>query len=103
MKKEKSDEIIGREVRIKSCEAAEHGDNSGCVCDLIGAIVTIEKRYKTPYVGTASYHIKGMDKRVRRREVVLLRQAGRRVTTKQLVNNPAFAERNEAMRIARGL
>lgn len=72
--KVKGDEIIGRQVRVTSCEAKEHGDNSGCVCNLIGETVTIEKKYETPFVGTPSYHIKGTDKRVRRREVVLPRK-----------------------------
>lgn len=74
MKKVRGDEIIGRRVKVVKCEAREHGDNPGCVCDLIGKMVTIEKRYETPFVGTPSYHIKGMDKRVRRCEVVLPRK-----------------------------
>ncbi len=65
------DEIIGRRVIVVHCEAKEHGDNSGCVCDLIGKMVTIKKKYDTPFVGTPSYHIKGSDKRVRRSEVIL--------------------------------
>jgi hypothetical protein len=72
--KERSDEIIGRRVRVKSCEAREHGNNSGCVCSLIGQMVTIESKYKALFAGTASYHIKGSDKRVRRSEVVLPRK-----------------------------
>jgi hypothetical protein len=68
------DEIIGKKVRIESCEAREHGDNDGCVCHLKGKVVTIEKKYYTPYVGTPSYHIEGMTLRVRRSEVVLLRK-----------------------------
>lgn len=72
--KERGDEIIGRRVRVKSCEAAGHGNNPGCVCDLIGKTVTIEKKYNRIYVGTPSYHIKGSDKTVRRSEVVLPRR-----------------------------
>ena len=71
-KEDNDDEMIGMRVRVKACEAAEHGDNEGCVCHLVGKVVKIKKRYKTPYVGTASYHIKGMSQRVRRSEVVLL-------------------------------
>jgi hypothetical protein len=69
----KDDEIIGKRVRVKGCEAREHGDNEGCVCHLIRKVVEIEKRYETPFVGTPSYHIRGMTQRVRRSEVVLLR------------------------------
>ncbi len=72
--KEPGDEIIGRRVRVVNCEAAVHGDNPGCVCVLKGMVVTIEKKYKTIFVGTPSYHIKGSDKRVRRSEVVLPRK-----------------------------
>lgn len=70
---EPGDEIIGKKVRVKSCEAREHGDNDGCVCHLIGKVVKVTKKYNTPYVGTPSYHLKGMTQRVRRSEVVLLR------------------------------
>lgn len=56
-----SDKIIGKKVRVKSCEAREHGDNPGCVCHLIGEVVTVEKKYDTPYAGTPSYHLKGME------------------------------------------
>lgn len=73
-KKKPGDEIIGREVIIKSCEARDHNDNEGCVCRLIGYKVTIEKRYETPFVGTSTYHIKGSRKRVRRSEVILPRK-----------------------------
>lgn len=71
MRKEKSDEIIGRRVVVIRCEAKEHGDNPGCICDLIGKTVTIKKRYETPYAGTPTYHIKGSDQRARRSEVRL--------------------------------
>lgn len=73
MIKYKDDEIIGKRVRVKKCEASEHGDNAGCVCHLIGKVVKIKKRYETFFAGTPSYHIKGMIQRVRRREVTLLR------------------------------
>lgn len=67
------DEIIGKRVRVKKCEARKHGDNEGCVCHLISQVVEIEKRYETPFAGTPSYHIKGMKYRVRRREVTLIK------------------------------
>ena len=73
MLREKDDIIVGKRVRVKSCEAKEHGDNEGCVCHLKGKVVEIEKRYETIFVGTASYHIKGVKERVRRSEVTLLR------------------------------
>lgn len=73
MIKEKGDEIIGKQVRVKACEAREHGDNDGCVCHLKGKIVTIDRRYKQIFAGTPSYHIRGMEHRVRRSEVTLLR------------------------------
>ena len=67
--REPSDEIIGRRVKVMQCEAAEHGNNPGCVCSLLGTVVTIQKRYETIFAGTASYHIKDSNKRVRRSEV----------------------------------
>ncbi len=73
MLKERDDEIISKHVRVKACEALEHGDNVGCVCHLIGKVVKIKKRYNAPLAGTPSYHIKGMNQRVRRSEVTLLR------------------------------
>lgn len=76
--REASDEIIGKKVRIKSCEAKEHGDNDGCVCELIGQVHRISKKYESMFVGTASYHLSGRYryKTVRRREVILLRDQG---------------------------
>ena len=72
MIKEKGDGIIGRRVRVIGCEAKQHGDNSGCVCSLIGKTVTIERKYDTHgLVGIPSYHIKNINKTVRRSEVVL--------------------------------
>jgi hypothetical protein len=73
-KKDKDDFIIGKQVIVKKCEAREHGDNPGCVCDLIGKTVKITKKYKTPYAGTPSYHIKGTKQRVRRSEVRVPRE-----------------------------
>ena len=65
--------IVGKRVRIKSCEAREHGDNPGCVCHLMGHVVEIDRPYDSGFAGTPSYHIKGVVQRVRRSEVVLLR------------------------------
>ena len=81
MQKERNDEIIGKRVRIKVCEARNHGDNNGCVCHLIGKVVEIKERYETSWAGTASYHIKGMTQRVRRSEVTLLKDQSTPLTT----------------------
>ena len=64
-------DIIGKKFKIVQCEAAEHGDNDGCVCKLIGREVTISKRYSSPFCGTASYHLKGRHQTVRRSEIGL--------------------------------
>lgn len=77
MGKEPGDEIIGKQVRVKLCQAREHGDPEGCVCHLIGQVVTVSKRYKTPFAGTPSYHLKGRTQRVRRCEVTLLKDQQR--------------------------
>lgn len=74
MKVEKDDEIIGKMVTIRSCEAKEHTDNPGCICHLIGIEVKVTKKYKTFLVGTPSYHIKFYKQRVRRSEVSLSRE-----------------------------
>lgn len=72
--KERGDEIIGKRVVVKKCEARMHGDSDGCVCPFIGMTITIEKKYDSPFVGIPSYHIKGSNRRVRRREVILPRR-----------------------------
>lgn len=83
MLKDKEDEIIGKRVRIKDkCEAREHGNNEGCICHLKWHVVQIAKRYETPFVGTPSYHIKGMEQRVRRSEVILLKDQSTPLTKK---------------------
>ena len=65
-------DILGKTFVVKQCEAREHDDsNVGCVCYLIGREVTLTERYKTPFAGTASYHIKGSEKRVRLSELGL--------------------------------
>ena len=66
------DEIIGKQVRIKSCEAKIHGNNHACVCHLIGRIVIISRRYHATLDGKAQYYMIGYKQRVRRSEVVLL-------------------------------
>lgn len=64
------DKIIGKTVVIRSCEAREHGDNPGCLCHLIGTSVLIGERLQTgDPERTPAYHIVGMNKFVRRREV----------------------------------
>jgi hypothetical protein len=73
MYNDSDDEIIGKKVRVKSCEARIHGDNYGCVCNLVGKVVKVNKKYKTPFVGTVSYQLEGSKQRVRRSEVALLK------------------------------
>ena len=74
MNKDPQDVIIGRRVRVKKCEGKEHDNNPGCVCNLIGKVVTIKSKYQSPFVGLPSYWIKGIEKRVRFSEVSLLRK-----------------------------
>ncbi len=64
--------FVGSRRTVIKCEGKEHvkGDE-GCVCHLIGKIVTISRRYDSPFCGTASYHLKGHKQRVRRSEVGL--------------------------------
>ena len=74
--RERGDEIIGQTVRVKRCEAREHGCNSQCVCDFVGDEVVIKEKYdrnEAPMT-KPSYHIWGSDKRVLRSEVVLPRK-----------------------------
>ena len=71
---EKRPGLVGKQVKVYRCHAIEHGDNEGCLCDLIGREVTISRIYKTPYVGTPSYHIKGSKKRIQEREFVPVEQ-----------------------------
>ncbi len=64
--------FIGVKHRVVKCDGSDHGKgNEGCVCHLIGKMVTPTKRYSCPFVGTASYHIKGHKQRVRRSELGL--------------------------------
>ncbi len=65
---EERPDLIGKTVIPHTCEASVHGDNEGCIHDLIGKPVVIEKIYDTPFVGTPSYHIKGSTKRIRESE-----------------------------------
>jgi hypothetical protein len=67
------DLIIGKKVRVRSCEANKHGDNIGCVCHLIGKIVIVERKSKVPFVGIPFYFLVGRKQEIRRSEVVLLR------------------------------
>ncbi len=66
------DKIIGKLVSVLICEAREHGENRGCVCNLIGATVTVESRFEDPLSLTPAYRLVGIDKLVRRKEVELL-------------------------------
>ena len=68
---DKEQRVIGRTFVVQQCEAREHGNNSGCVCELIGNIVKITKRYETPFTGITSFHISDSDKTVRLSELWL--------------------------------
>lgn len=65
---ERRPDLIGQTVVPHTCHAREHGDNDGCVCDLIGKPVVITEIHKSEYAGTPSYHIDGRTKRVQERE-----------------------------------
>lgn len=69
----KEDQIIGKYVRIKRCEAGMHGNHSACVCHLVGQIVKVTKRYHVFFSDTPLYHLAGHRERVLRSEVVLIR------------------------------
>ena len=71
---EERPEMIGQKVTVRRCHAREHGDNEGCLCDLVGKEVTISAIYQTPFVGTPSYHIQGSKKRIQEREWVEIEQ-----------------------------
>ncbi len=64
--------FVSHRFKVVKCEGKDHvrGDE-GCVCHLIGKTVTIRKRYDTPFVGTASYWLRGHRCRVRRSELGL--------------------------------
>ncbi len=65
---EERPDLIGRTVVPHTCEAREHGDNEGCICDLVGKPVVITAIFETQFVGTPSYHIEGSTKRIQERE-----------------------------------
>jgi hypothetical protein len=58
----------GQAVIIRKCEAARHGENNGCLCSLIGAVMILGPVYTTAFAGTPSYHLFGSPKRVRESE-----------------------------------
>jgi hypothetical protein len=63
--------LKGQKAVVSACEAAEHGDNRGCLCALKGAIVTIGKPYETVFAGTPTWWITN-DKTARMSELTLL-------------------------------
>lgn len=65
--------VPGRKVIISACEAREHDGNHGCVCDLKGTTQTMGKQYESVFVGTPSWQLEGVDKRVRLSEVTFLK------------------------------
>jgi len=66
----------GTKVRVKKCTSIKgHGDNiKGCVCSLIGKMVTIATRHWADSDSPPSYQLVGHVKRVRRSEVIVLRK-----------------------------
>ncbi len=57
--------FVGERFKVVKCEGTTHGrEHSWCVCHLIDKTVTIGRRYDSPFVGTASYHLKGHKQRV---------------------------------------
>ncbi len=64
---EERPEIVGQNVVVRRCHAKRHGDNNGCLCDMVGQEVEISGIYESQYVGTPSYHIKGSTKRIQER------------------------------------
>lgn len=65
-------DLIGKDVRIRRCEARTHGDNPGCVCHLIGGVERIAKLHETAFAGAPSYHLLGRSQRVRLSEVEII-------------------------------
>lgn len=65
--------LKGQSVIITDCEAREHGINEGCLCNLKGTVQIVDELYKTPFVGTPSWHLKGSDKRARLSEMTLIK------------------------------
>jgi hypothetical protein len=67
--------LPGRKVLVTDCEAAEHGDNNGCLCSLKGKVVILGKQRQSVFVGTPTWHIEGSSKRTRLSEVTLVCEA----------------------------
>jgi hypothetical protein len=66
--------LPGAKVVITDCEGEDHrSDNAGCLCALKGTMQTIGKLYETPFVGTPTWWIEGLDKRARLSELTLIR------------------------------
>jgi hypothetical protein len=63
--------LKGAKAVVTACEAAEHGDNRGCLCKLKGQIVTVGEQYQTMFAGTPSWWITN-DKTARTSELTLL-------------------------------
>jgi hypothetical protein len=63
--------LPGAKALVTACEAAEHGDNAGCLCGLKGRIVTIGSRYESMFAGTPTWWISS-DRRARLSELTLI-------------------------------
>lgn len=66
------DLIPGAKIVVSSCEAREHGDNSGCLCAYKGRFMIAGKRYQTSLAGTPSWYIAETDKTFRLSEVTFI-------------------------------
>lgn len=67
--------VPGRRAIVSACEAKHHGDNSGCVCHLVGSQVVIGERYASVFVGTPTWHLDGWTQRVRLSEITFIKDS----------------------------
>jgi len=68
--------LPGAKVIVTDCAGNDHSaGNAGCLCALKGTVQTVGKRYETPFVGTPTWWIEGLDKRARLSELTLVRSA----------------------------
>lgn len=66
--------VPGQRVIISNCKGRDHiPTSSGCLCDLRGTEQVMGERYDTGFVGTATWHLKGTEKRAQLAEVTFLK------------------------------
>ena len=66
--------VPGTKVVVSSCEGAEHGGSTGCLCDLVGTVQEMGERKESCFAGTPSWYLKGTGKTARLSEVTILRK-----------------------------